>query len=1069
MKRKRSHAVNTAAIKRPRIDKACTNNKQTTTLLRQYYTNVCTLRQYLLCRLPDSARRRRRRLLKYGVEGIVEQDSSLAREVHLLDNIIVGSHKYVPLDELEIIDRDITVFTQQQSGIVDFCIWKLMRTNTNDSRAVHLLCHGAQPRTFDNGLDAQARRIMSLKQHPWTILSQLLGNDSERILCDMFLECGIFQPFDDTSNMIQLSGKPLTELKQVCRQVKQMHSIRAAAHNAKATLPEATPYCRLSDIRITRHRMLYGRPDRSPDGRIRLTLGRKHVLSRLINQEDESENVHLAKYIFPHQFDLQNVFSAPDAHTATMQSLRTSDDRDIEIVAALDRMQAKLGDKVLDDARLKTLVPRRLKGGVLQLVRRIRMRHKRAAFRYMYEYYCPRRTVPALDDSIALAIPDNMVVAFCQAAVLNVFGAECFGSVHNRRCIEAKINHFVRLRRYENVSVHDLLDGIRIAEVKWLAPQRVKPGARLSRTDFDRRKELMAELLYFVFDSFLVPLIKGHFHVTESSVHRNRLFYFRHDTWAAMCEPAIRDMKANMLEECGSSTVQKAETSRSIGVNFVRMIPKERGMRPIINLRRAMVKQQRGRTTYGRSINSLLQPAFQAMNWERSIRPHLTGDAMFSVDDMLPQLQAFRKSLQRQGLADAPLYFAKIDVQGCFDSLPQDKLMLLVSRVLERTDYAIKRFSRVKLLSGHNKQTPGFGAKPSWKYLLRACERGKQLALDDIITCESKDGRVNSIYVDGRAQGPQSRATMLDILQEHIESNIISIGNRMYRQRKGIAQGSIVSSLLCNLLYSQMEHEALAFTNRPDSKLLRLIDDFLLITPDRTTAEQFMQTMHAGIAEYGVQVKVEKSRANFDVAIGGVQIARVPSVADFAYCGHTINTVTLDLGKDHERAKKNNTADGVTVEHSKMPGQSFYRKTLNALQMQMHGMLISTAHNAVETVLANLFRIFTGVAQKTYHYVHSLPAKSKPAEKLVIRAITDAIKLAHKLVKRCRSRSVSDDLCGVVSTAQTRWLACKAFVDVLQQRQARHGKLLAWLQEEMRSKALRGLDRQLLPIVQRCT
>jgi telomerase reverse transcriptase len=166
--------------------------------------------------------------------------------------------------------------------------------------------------------------------------------------------------------------------------------------------------------------------------------------------------------------------------------------------------------------------------------------------------------------------------------------------------------------------------------------------------------------------------------------------------------------------------------------------------------------------------------------------------------------------------------------------------------------------------------------------------------------------------------------------------------------------------------------------------ILRLIDDFLVITTDRSVAEKFMRIMHAGLPEFGVQVKVDKSKANFDMDIDGTPVARLPAVTDFPYCGNAINTITLDLSKDMERRKASNVQDSVTVEYSKLPGQSFYRKTLNALKMHMRAMHLSTNYNSIETVLTNLHHAFTEVAHKSYSYIKLLPNSKQPSSKLII-------------------------------------------------------------------------------------
>lgn len=57
----------------------------------------------------------------------------------------------------------------------------------------------------------------------------------------------------------------------------------------------------------------------------------------------------------------------------------------------------------------------------------------------------------------------------------------------------------------------------------------------------------------------------------------------------------------------------------------------------------------------------------------------------------------------------------------------------------------------------------------------------------------------------------------------------------------------------------------------------------------------------------------------------------------------------------------------------------------SALKLQMQPMLLSTSYNSLPTVLSNLRHSFIEVAQKSYHYIHSLPASKQPPNKLITR------------------------------------------------------------------------------------
>ncbi|KAK5692774.1 Telomerase reverse transcriptase [Elasticomyces elasticus] len=1007
MKRKRRAPRVETPVKRSKIEVDVL--PPTTALLRQYYPHVSTLRAYLAARLAKGSKQRSRELLRYGNNA--HRAVADIAVVRLLDRTVVGSFDQCSPVDYESIDHDITLFTQQftegtdvigptqgafkQSETVDFVIWSLFQRQTSWRRPAHLLCHGFQRTTTPGdggeleavpGIPGILRscanvHVQMLKEHPWTAIPSLLGRRAELIISGMLMNAGLFSQVDDSSNMLQLSGTPMSELKPLGTKPAAVAK-PPYGDLSRIKLSKDRP---LTEIRFVRHRMLYARPSLTSRGSPRIGPSHLHVLNRLRQTDNEVETVQVMKYIFPRQFGLHNVFTSNVDSAETAQQFKDYTVREKEIAAAEQRSKRKQVAAGRVELQSKpSHLGKRLRGTAFQLVQSIRKRHARCSYHALLQHYCPRHVTDQTTDSgsIRYASTPAEVSSFYRAVVLQVFPLALWGA-DNRMILLRSVDKFVRLRRYETLSVHDVLQDLKIRSIDWLAPPRVEEGP-ISATDFAKRRELMAELVYYLFDSFLIPLIRGTFHVTESNVHRNQLFYFRHDDWKAMTEPALMSLKTDMLEECSAGAVRKMLAKRALGVSQVRLLPKASGMRPIINLRRRIQRLQRGELVLGKSINSLMTPTFSVLNYEKGQRLELLGSALFSVDDMFPRLQTFRDSLVRRGDGNAPLYFAKVDVQSCFDTIPQQRLMALAKTIVRDDSYRVARYARAKLVSGQHENGPGFGAKPSWKFLTKAAPSDRPLNFASEIAADTEEGRSRTVYVDGVVQKAESRKAILDLLEEHIEANLIRIGKRYYRQKQGIPQGSIVSSLLCSYIYAELERNVLGFLDDGQTLLLRLIDDFLVISTDRKVAEHFMHVMHAGIPEYGVQVKAEKSRANFDVCVQGSNIARLPQQSDFAYCGHAINPVTLDLSKDHERRRNTSLADSVTVDFSKLPGQTFYRKTLNALKLQMHAMLLSTKYNTKQTVFANLYHSFSEVAQKSYHYIHSLPAGKRPEERLLI-------------------------------------------------------------------------------------
>ena len=439
----------------------------------------------------------------------------------------------------------------------------------------------------------------------------------------------------------------------------------------------------------------------------------------------------------------------------------------------------------------------------------------------------------------------------------------------------------------------------------WLCSAHVRSSMKIAASDIKKRKEIFLEFLYYVFDSLLIQLIRFNFHVTESNTHQNRIFYFRHDTWRALTEPTMASFKLNMYEEIKTVKAKQLLDARTLGFSQIRLLPKGNGVRPITNLRRRVTKLQNGKVTLGRSINSVMAPVFDVLDFEKKKRPALVGSAIFSVGDMYPKLKAFAQMGGRDTPHLRPYYFAKADAKSCFDTIPQQAVVRLVKQIASEEDYRIARHAEIKPSDTHvfGVAKGSVEIKPARKFVSTAKAATDFQSFGEFVGADLGANKKNTVFVNSIVQTLQKRGKTLDLLKDHVERNVIKIGKKFFRQKAGIPQGSVLSSLLCNYFYAELEKECLGFLRADESILLRLIDDFLLITTNKDHAKKFLQVMHDGIEKYGVEVNPAKSLANFDVAVNGNQVPVLREGTNFPYCGSSINTKTLEITKDRDRRK----------------------------------------------------------------------------------------------------------------------------------------------------------------------
>lgn len=274
---------------------------------------------------------------------------------------------------------------------------------------------------------------------------------------------------------------------------------------------------------------------------------------------------------------------------------------------------------------------------------------------------------------------------------------------------------------------------------------------------------------------------------------------------------------------------------------------------------------------------------------------------MFSVGDIYARIKPFKSKLAAHS---QKLYFAKIDVQSAFDTIPQAAIVGLLDSIPQERQYQIAKY--LEVMPNHSAQLRR-NAKSKYKLTKRwplAASRSRDApTFRHLLESGRASNRRNTVFVDTFSKKDYEISELLRLVASHIQQNLVKIGKKFYRQKKGIPQGSVLSSTFCNYFYADLEVHVLSFLNSENCLLLRLIDDFLLITTDKSKAARFVETMHRGVPEYGVAVNPRKTLVNFDLTIDQQPVPRVELGQGFPYCGTKINCETLDITRARDQVK----------------------------------------------------------------------------------------------------------------------------------------------------------------------
>ena len=970
------------------------------------------------------------------------------------------------------------------SQVVQFCIWLLFqRTHSATSRPDNILCHGFERGAKDHAADPADEPTGSIpgivprtaetdvyrfSRPPWIYAFSVLGDGMAGILQSLLLDCGVFVLLDaGQRNYLQISGEPLSKLTS--KSILPLLSAKQKSVQESVQCPRKP-----NQITFVRSRIFYARPSLNGCGQVRFGLKHIHVLNRYPDASNLQHTVHVMKYVFPRQFGLHNVFTSRVDRDETSQRFADYTMREAEILSIMSPLKNTTEDQ-------PPKIPRRLRSGAVSLIIKIQKLHRRCPYVQLFRYYCPvpqnqsHRTgdwhnepaSPIRNDRfrahttattaviterhgqlapdpplIQLATPIDQISAFCCAVFRHLLPRNAFGSgiegSSNWKVLQRNIGDFLHLRRVESLTLHHVIQDLKINSVEWLKPPKTLSSKKMAKSDYEKRHEIFQEFVYYLFDSLLIPLLRTHFYITESASHGKRLFYFRHDVWRKVVEPAFGCMKSRTFEALAPEQSRKLLRSQKLGYCQLRLVPKTRGMRPIVNLSRRSMTIMRGKRLLGQSANKQLRPLLNALRYEVSNQPDKLGSALFSIGDVHPRIVRFAESINWD--QQPPLYFVKLDIQSCFESIPQDELLKVVEPLLAEPVYRLKK--RVEIRSSRMTKS-NTESQPRFKYVENMVPEEKGANLSEVSVRELATSRRNTIFVDTGSSIRSSKSQLLRLLNEHTRHNIVRIGKKYLRQNVGIVQGSVLSSLLCSLFYAAFEHDRLSFIRKTPSLLLRLIDDFLLITTDKHTAVDFLAVMQAGAPEFGIKINVGKSLINFEHTIGRVVLPRLRNTSWFPYCGLGIHVGTLQVSRSWER-KDPTVADYLTIERCRNPGEVFQRRVLLFLKIRMDPVLLDHQHNSQSQVFSNLFQAMVETAMKFRLYARVL-GRQRSREAVLRETIVKVMDLAHGRVREAGRKNLAHaQHCGV-TRSQLNWLGASAFEHVLRRKQTMYRKLLKWL------------------------
>ena len=87
---------------------------------------------------------------------------------------------------------------------------------------------------------------------------------------------------------------------------------------------------------------------------------------------------------------------------------------------------------------------------------------------------------------------------------------------------------FIEMKRFENYKIEDFLFKMNVFSIPWL---KLNYNKKYKKQIIGRGRRVLSALITFLYNKFIIPVLKYNFFITEKHKEANKLFYYRKPLW----------------------------------------------------------------------------------------------------------------------------------------------------------------------------------------------------------------------------------------------------------------------------------------------------------------------------------------------------------------------------------------------------------------------------------------------------------------------------------------------------------------------------------------------------------
>ncbi|GAM23648.1 hypothetical protein SAMD00019534_068230 [Acytostelium subglobosum LB1] len=365
----------------------------------------------------------------------------------------------------------------------------------------------------------------------------------------------------------------------------------------------------------------------------------------------------------------------------------------------------------------------------------------------------------------------------------------------------------------------------------------------------------LRQFLWWMFEDLVPSIISNHFYCTNTASSKHYIYYIKSD-WIRMARVQLLALKRSNYRSITFRDHNIFGNRRS-GLSFLRFLPKEKSLRPIVNIgypntKLSLISDEGSSIieyNFQESGNSLAsRGVLPVLRYEIVRNPSLIGCTVGSrlhIYELFKNVKPILRTLKS-------IYMITLDINKCFDSLNQEKLMSIIcDKVITHKDYLVTNMKTKSKLGHFETHTVATSADDLGHFIEEKTRLENRQSFKEFLSQTVP----NSV----------DRTHVLEVLQELIFEHAVKYNDDTFIQKKGIPQGSVCSTTLCCLYLGDLDNRLLKpslLKNDPGAynMIARFVDDYFYITDSKKNADRFMDIFSNDTdLEYGVKCNIQKT------------------------------------------------------------------------------------------------------------------------------------------------------------------------------------------------------------------